>query len=202
MAIQFQYPDVDPYLVRAIDHKVRHLYGKYELTCDDLDDLRQELFVHALQYAHTFDPRRAQWTTFIDRLIKSGIANFLRAREAGMRRFETCELVGDVEDGEQSIPYVTTVDGTPTEMPLTSEGWMRDVSTDAIDLRLDVEAVLATLSPLHQRICRLFMTGATVTAVARTLGMPRTSLYFYLDQIQRIFVAHGFEVFFRVTRHF
>ena len=203
MAISFHYSDIDPYLVRAIDHKVRHLYDKYELTCDDLSDLRQELFVHALQYAHTFDPRRAKWTTFIDRLLKSGIANFFRARDAECRRNDRTEPLCEADDREESTDYVTTLDGAYTGTRLSSDGQTLETSTtDAIDLRLDVAAILATLSPLLQRICQLLMDGENVTAVARTLGMPRTSLYFYLDQLQRIFVAHGFDFSVRMTRHF
>jgi len=202
MAIWFQYYDIDPYIVRAIDHKVRHLYDKYHLTCDDLDDLRQELFVHALQYAHTFNPQRAQWTTFIDRLLKSGIANFLRARDAECRCGEKSVPLCEADDREHSAEYVTALDGVYTGTRLSPDGQTMDTSTEAIDLRLDVAAILATLSPLLQQICRLLMDGENVTAVARTLGMPRTSLYFYLDQLQRIFVAHGFDFSLRMTRHF
>ena len=202
MAIWFHYDDIDPYLVRAIDHKVRHLYDKYQLTCDDLSDLRQELFVHALQYAHTFNPQRAQWTTFIDRLLKSGIANFLRARDAECRRGDRCVPLCVADDREHSAEYMATLDGAYTGQCATPDGQAMDSSTEAIDLRLDVEAILATLSPLLQRICQLLMDGESVVAVARTLGMPRTSLYFYLDQLQRIFVAHGFDFSLRMTRHF
>jgi len=203
MAIPFHYPDVDPHIVRAIDHKVRKLYGRFDLTAEDMDDLRQELFVHMLQQVHQYDPARAKWITFIDRVLRSGVANYLRARRARCRQ-NTLVSLDEVDDNsaDPTLEYVTTLDGSFAGAALSHEVQDDGSATAVVDLRLDVEAVLVTLSPLLQRICRMLMEGESMLGVARALRIPRTSLYHQIEQLQRTFTEHGFEISFRLSRHF
>ncbi len=175
MPIKYHYYDADPYIVTAINIKVNRLCNKYQLSDDDLEDLRQDLFVHVILYIHKFDSERSQWTTFIDRILKSGIANFLKVHFAKCRREENSVLLHEDVDNQEIDEYMTALDGTAV-----------DNSTENIDLRVHIETTLPTLPPLYQRICQLLMEERSFVEIAHILKLPRTSLYFYLNQIRNI----------------
>ena len=57
----------------------------------------------------------------------------------------------------------------------------------------DVHAVLNTLSPMHQSICKLLMKGWTVRDIVRYHNLSIPAFYkFHLEKIKQAFVEAGF----------
>ncbi|MHB9129757.1 MAG: sigma-70 family RNA polymerase sigma factor [Armatimonadota bacterium] len=194
--------DFDPYIEHVITMKMRRLSVTHALTPDDLDDLRQELYLHVLQQMDKFDPTRAQWTTFVDRMVRSGISTFLRNRRVDLRFAAKCSLLPDEDNDHWSTTFVTDIAGGTSGLPFGMHADDPGAWTEMLDVRIDLADLLASLPPLQQQICALIMHGHTLTDIARTLGMPRTSLYFHLDQIHQAFLAGGFDFSLKMTRHF
>jgi len=202
MATNTSQYDFDPYIEQVISMKMRTLSVTHRLTPDDRDDLRQELYLHVLQQMGKFDPTRAQWTTFIDRIVRSGIATFLRNRRVDLRFAVKCAPVPDEDNEHWSTTFVTGIGGETGGLPFGMHADDPGAWTELVDLRLDIEMLLASLPPLQQQICALIMRGHTLTDVAHLLGMRRTSLYYYVDQIHQAFIAGGFDFSLKMTRHF
>ncbi len=194
--------DIDPYIEHVITMKMRRLSVTHALTPDDLDDLHQDVYLHVLQQMDNFDPTRAKWTTFIDRIVRSGIATCLRNRRVDLRFAAKCSPLPDEDNEHWSMTFVTDIEGGTSGLPFGMHADDPGAWTELLDIRIDLANLLASLSAVQQQICALIMHGHTLTHIAHLLGMPRTSLYCQLDQIHQAFLAGGFEFSLKMTRHF
>lgn len=202
MAIFNSQYDLDPYIEQVINIKMRKLSVTHALTRDDRDDLRQELYLHVLQQMDKYNPSRAKWSTFIDRIVRSGIATYLRNRRVELRFAAKCATMPEEDDEKWSSSFVTGIEGNSSDLPFGLPVDYSGAWTEVLDIRLDIMEMMASLSPLQQRICSLIMKGHMLSHIAQMLGMRRTSLYYYLDQIHRAFLARGFDFSLKTTRHF
>ena len=98
---------------------------------------------------------------------------------------------------EQSMASLNEPILRETEEPdeLTLEGIVPDETSKThmagLPLRMDLATILTRLTPHQQAICRLLTEGETVTAVSRSLKVPRTTLYDEIKRIRRMFYEAG-----------
>lgn len=83
--------------------------------------------------------------------------------------------------------------GEPDEMTL--EGTVPDETSAThmagLPLQMDLATILTRLTTQQQAICRLLTEGETVTAISRSLKVPRATLYDEIKRIRRIFYDAG-----------
>lgn len=192
MAKRKSYSDIDPDIVLAVYRKVGQVKKNYQLSNEDLDDLSQELFMHAIKNMHKYEPARSCWKTFIDRMLTSYISNFMRTRNAKTRKLNYC--AGCIDN--------CSLDTTEAAIAVNIMGQIINNTgcttspTDNVDLQLVIEGVLPLLSTVQRQICILILQGYTLAEVSRILKLHRTSLYHHMMQIQKIFISCGFENYF------
>ena len=183
---------ISDYAAETIHHKVRQLVGKVGFTNDDVEDLEQEMRADLLARLPKFNPEKAAHNTFVARLIDRKISTLIRYRtqEARDYRREACSLNDLLEDDEgNTIQRAYTVDKDAAEIRLFRRDRTRE---DEAQLRLDVSMVISGLPEDLQKVAERLMTE-TFTEAAKSLGMPRTTLYDARNRLRTIFQDAGLQ---------
>ena len=78
-----RYPGIDPRIVASVRHHARRANGR--LPGMELEDLEQELMLHAHRRLSSYDPGRADLWTYVDRILSNFVANLAKAAGARSR---------------------------------------------------------------------------------------------------------------------
>jgi RNA polymerase sigma-70 factor (ECF subfamily) len=169
------------YADQIIRHKARQLVGKEGFTEDDRADLEQELALDLLQRLPRFDPNKAKVTTFMTRVVEHRISTLLAARRAQCRdwRLNQRSLNAPVDDSD------TAAEDLINRVADDSD------SVRAMENRLDMERLLASLPDEHRQLCEQ-LKEHTMAESARILGLPRSTLYGRLNLIRECFAGGGY----------
>lgn len=181
---------IDEYAVKQIKHKARQLVRHSAFTDADLDDLEQELTLDLLNRLRKYNPRRAQRNTFIARVVEHKAATILEAASAARHRERACALsLSDrIETAEGELIELGDTINERDRVRRHGAGFASQ--TEMSDLRMDLQAAVASLPPQLRRLCNLLET-MTVTEVASTLGVSRAAIYRRIKKIRAAFEAAG-----------
>ena len=132
------------------------------LPNDEQKDLEQGALLEILRKLGTFDSSRASLKTFLERVVASYIASFLRRRRAAKRQAIGAELVAD-----RVHPQL-----------------------EAVHLRIDISRLLAKLPP-RQRGIGLMLAYHSPVEVSRRTGMSRSKIYRTIGELRLVFIEAG-----------
>jgi len=186
-------PQLDDYAIQLIKHKARQLVGRAGYAENDRPDIEGDLTLDLLRRLPKFDPSRASRNTFIARVVEHGVARLIERREAPMRDARRCtaSLNDRIEDDEgKSVERGELIDqdtylesiGQPT-MPLA----------DRVALRMDLDRVLATVTPEMRDLWERRADGQTFTEISRETGIPRGTLYERMKQLRKLVEDAGLQ---------
>ena len=178
--------ELDEYAVQLIRHKARQLVGRAGYTEDDRPDIEGDLTLDLLRRLPKFDPSRASRNTFIARVVEHGVARLIERREAPMRDARRCtaSLNDRIEDDEgKSVERGDLID---QDSYLESTGQPAVPLADRVALRVDVDRVLATLTPEMRDLWERRAEGQTFTEISRETGIPRGTLYERMKQLRKL----------------
>jgi len=169
---------------RVVRYRAQRLVRRGPFAAVDTEDLEQELRLGVVERASAFDPSRASWPTFVDRVVTSRAANLAAAERAACRDRRRCVFAADVAAGHAaaSDDALDRVPGSPD----------RDLPVPLADLELrhDVHAVVARLPPDDRRVCEHVL-AASVDGAARALGRSRAWVYDALRRLREPFESAG-----------
>ena len=178
----------------------KQLVGRFRskwrsLERESFEDLCQECLAHWVAVRDQFDPgREVSPRAFMAQVVRNKLSDLLREHESDRRKvnFVAASLdapIGDEADGATLLDALA-------EAPQEGEWQVRErFGTDA---RIDLEAALARLTPVQQRLCRLLgEEGLTVQEASRLLGLPRATLYDALKRIRKVFAELGLQDYLR-----
>jgi hypothetical protein len=154
-----RYDGVHPRAIQFIRYHARQLARHRAVPGMDLEDYEQDMITDLLVRERRFDPTRAAYPTFADRVIRHRVST-LTQTGSRMRR------AGDQEFG-----------ATATEPSLEAQAvsdWSR--TEDRCSLLLDLERFVGALPMRLHRCCRWLMAENRLAAAA-ALGLHRSSLY-------------------------
>ena len=177
-----------PYIASLIEVKARQLVGKAGYTQDDIKDIEQDLIQDLLERLPKFDSAMASLNTFADRVVSRRICNLLRDRQAGIRdwRREAYSLDEEIETDAGSTVRHEFI--SQDEADLRTGRYDRS-SAERAHLQMDLDAVLASLTPELRQVADMLRTQS-VAEVARELGIPRgTFRDNYLARLREAFAA-------------
>lgn len=161
----------------------------------DAEDIAQELREEVLRRAEQFDPERACFDTFVDRIIKNRIADLARQSQASKasrktQSFETPILAHDSQEG------LTLADTLSETSPAY---WADDfAAAHGAGLKSDVAKFLASLCPSSRRVAIAVSQGSASDA-ARVLGLHRSTIYERLNAIRKAAIAMGLDGYFEAA---
>lgn len=150
-------------VARIVRRKARSLVGCAGLTRQDRPDVEQELFLRILGPLRALPPTAAGRLAYAQRLVDRFALNLLRSRRAAKRTGGPV-LSLDVPAGG----------GDAANLGATVGSGERD-AYELRGLALDVAAVLERL-PDDLRALAVALMGESLTALARRLGVPRSTL--------------------------
>ncbi len=167
---------IDNYILERIDFRVRRLAIRFRLPDDRRDDLAQEMTHELLKAATRFDPDgSAAWHTYACRVLDLAVKKLIQS-ECRTRKREAGELVR----------FSESPDGYPSAANCVALA-VDDPSLIQLDLRMDVEVVLARMPERLRRVCWLLM-ELSPTEAAEALGIHRNSIYRLIAQIRAYFM--------------
>jgi len=144
----------------------------------EFDDLLQECLFHwYLNRGSYREEKGASIKTYMAKVLKNQLHIILREQQADKRKAIHEAISLDEPLGEDGT---TLADLIADEKLLTSDA-----------IRLDVEAVLLTMTPLQQEVCRLLAQEYPVKRVAELLGKPRSTIRDEIKRIWDIFSLKG-----------
>lgn len=189
MEFQNRYDGVPSRVVRNIRHHARRLARSGRLPGMDQADLEQELMLDLLQRQVHFDPARASFETFADRIINHRVAS-LMAPTARLRA-ERITISIDVY-----LSADTDHDGGAMEGDLPEADGLYSEPYQPADTRIglvrDVGRFLGSLSPVLRRYAGI-LTADNVSAAARDAGLHRSTIYERLHQLRATAAAAGLQ---------
>ncbi len=194
MGLENCFEGIDDYAVRLIRHKAGQLARRSDFSGSDRQDIEQELVLDLLRRLPDYRPDRAQRSTFIARVIEHKVATLLEARGREKRggRVRSRSLSDKVRDDEgEAIELADTI---REQDYFRRTGQQPPRGADQCDLCMDVQTVLARLSPGRRRLCALLQT-MSVAAASRELGIPRGTLYEDIRKLRAIFEDAGLRRF-------
>jgi RNA polymerase sigma factor (sigma-70 family) len=185
--------EIRNYAERLINKKANDLVGSAGINASDVDDVKQELWLHVLSSIQKYDGDKASAFTFIRQIIDRRANNILRdlLREKRSRKREEYSLEEGVLDGDGRATFrKNTISSTKGSLypPRLNEYELVELSSDVAD-------VIARLPEEQRKICQLLKTG-TVARAAKILGIPRTSVHVQINKIRTVFERHGLEEYF------
>ena len=144
----------------------------------DFEDLLQECLFHwYLHRASYQEGKGASIKTYMATVLKNQLQLILREQQADKRKtiHEAISLDERVGDSE-----------TPLADLITDNQSAADDS-----LRLDVEAIVRTLTPLQREVCQLLAQEFSVKKLAELLRKPRSTVRDEIKRIRNIFSQKG-----------
>lgn len=192
MGLRNSYRGIDEYAARTVRCTARWMVGRGGFTREDVEDLEQELMTDLLQRLTRFDPARAGRQTFIARVVENHAAKLLAARNTTRRAWTRDAVPLDDEPERNGGDR-----DRRCRAPLADDADRRAGATarrnpfEQVDLRVDVEVVVAGLPPALRAIGERLRTES-LSDVARSLGVPRTTLYHHVALLRRRFTDAGY----------
>ncbi|MBN9523101.1 hypothetical protein J0H58_32075 [bacterium] len=158
-------PDLDPAEAALIRAKARALARRGVIPRGDAADAEQDLALAVLAARVGFDPARGNAAAFVRTVVNRAADRLARGRFAAKRH------PGRV-------------------VPLAALAELADPNGDPAGRAADVAAAVAALPPDLHAVAEA-LTGGTVAAAARALGVSRASLYPRIREIRSWFERAG-----------
>jgi RNA polymerase sigma factor (sigma-70 family) len=175
-------PDAaEAYVHDRVEYLVERLMEKLHLPPDEREDLTQDLLMALVQAIPRYNAKRSSWKTFISRVLRRRYCYHLR--QMMLRQDEDVpQLVGFDDLGESF--------GESVVDPAKGGG---DPAATA-DLRIDMEAALARLSPRHQEIAQALM-HHSIRKAAKLLNTSPPEIRWAMKRIRECFREANLQVF-------
>ena len=174
---------IDDYALKRIKYRVGRLIGRFGLTESDREDLQQDFILELLKAFRRFDPAKSSRKTFITRVLNRKFKHIVRNGATRMRH----EARDPVSLDKVMESYMPTAE---VRMNHTGQVCLSDQLR--IELRLDLEHILATLPARLRRICELLKVYSPAET-ARGLGVVPSTVWRAIAKIRSHFAAAGLD---------
>ena len=164
-----------PDLKREASVRASIMVSNSKFSHDDWEDLRQEMIVDCLRRAKWFDCSRGEWKQFVRRvMLNRSMDLFTQRNRRAQREFPG----GDIADHRTDEALETL--------------WAAPVSRaiEGLDLRVDVQRVLAGLPTAFQQLA-LQLSSMKVVEICAKTGQPRARIYRMIRRLRREFEDAG-----------
>lgn len=175
--------------IRMARHKARQLAARTEFSPADREDLAQELLLHVIRRAPKFDPSKGSVQAFIATLIARRAASLLRRETAAKRDAHQCcslNMLVRADDGTRVELASTITEDAPDPRLFKRSRHPQN----RVEMASDVATVLSRLPADMRALCER-LKRQSLSAAARALGVPRSTLATRLAKLRKTFAAAG-----------
>ena len=171
----------DDYAHEQVRIRSKILVDQFELPPDDCDDLQQDMFIELVKAQKRFNPDKASRHTFVSRVLDCFCKYYTRRESARNRRDHWETPCSDI-DKDFSLDNRPVGAGVLASM----------VSNEDL---LHLQRVVAELPDDLRQLCEAFMHNTDKRAVAKALGVSRSTIYRRRAKIREHFEMAGIEFF-------
>lgn len=169
-----------PYIEKSIGIAAKNLVRDLGLPADDIEDIKQELRMDLLSRLNAYDSTRSSLHTFITLLVRNKTENLRESFRAKKRDvWKTGPSLDEDLDLGDGYPGSRLDQLSSDEYDWVMYGKANSAQA-RLELSIDLQSFMSTLDPHHLHICQLIKREPNMTAVARALGMSRSTLYLRL----------------------
>ena len=172
------YAGIHPYVVTQVRYHVRSLMRHLAIHGVEIEDLEQELMLDYLSRKQAYDPEKAQWSTFIDRILSHKCASLIEATSAQKRGSGISDLSLNA--------WLEDKDGEDNALP--------DPATEDLtcrDLQIDLENVVQKMPP-HLVLLLVDLRTFSISEISRKTKTPRGTLYGTLSELRKLLGERDF----------
>jgi RNA polymerase sigma-70 factor (ECF subfamily) len=178
-----RYDGVHPRAIQFVRYHARQLARHRAVPGMELEDYEQDLIADLLVRERRFDPARAAYPTFADRVIRHRVATLIQAG-LRMRRIE--------DHGSRAVT-------SEPKLEIQAEGSVGACcSEDWCSLCLDLERFVGQL-PARLRRCCEWLLAENRRAAAAALGLHRSSLYEAAHDLKRLAIEAGLHLYLQTS---
>jgi len=168
---------VDDYAMARIRYRVGKIARRFGMSSHERADLQQDMAAELLKASARFDPSLASRRTFINRVLDRHMKYLLRKEYT--RRCRPCTSPAGFDDINHGF------------QPAVNDLRMGELDEQArAEVRLDLEAVIATMPAKLQSVCAA-LTELKPADAAERLGVSRQTVYRYIHEIREHFERAG-----------
>lgn len=179
-----QFERKDSYLSRRIRRAAMALCFQVGFRPCDRKDYEQHLKLHVWKRRHAFEPERACFDTFVDRIVTNEVRSMIRNRN----RMKRC-VVREQHSLNECITGWNREE-TSRHESVASEFCPRPHDSDFVE---DYRTLLSQLDALDHSIHLHRVEGRSKRAIASLLGIPRERVEQALDRIREAAVRLGLD---------
>lgn len=175
-----------------LDRAARQILRAGNMPAVDIEDIKQELFLHLLRRLPSYDPDRGELKAFITYTIdrrSPRVLSTMRAggAECGVSVYSLYEPVpGECGD------CITREDAIDDQEYRLSVGTISRSAQEQAEMRADIHRVLRLLTPRHKDLCQRLMVK-NINQVALEMGVSRQWIYSQIHRLRPIFSQFGME---------
>jgi RNA polymerase sigma-70 factor (ECF subfamily) len=190
MGIPTNYPGLTPEMVKLIKIRAYALSRGYGHIPEDREDLEQDMALQLLTALPAHDPEKSSLQTFANRVIDYWTSVQVRKWRASCRDYRargvSLDHICQDNDGERT----TLGDSLREEEAL---GFTESLGCiEAVDLKVLVDKVLATLSPQLRTMCLALM-NHSVADLCRSHNLSRGKVAFQMKKLRKAFEQVGLD---------
>ena len=185
----------DSYTQASINRKVNMLIDCLGFRYHEREDLKQELLARVIKGLEGYDASIGTLNPFITAVVDRQVSNILRARNADKRSSGAMASLNVNIKSEDAGPteLLQTISNREVDRRLGRE---RTLSEEQLnDLKSDMGNVIARLPKRLQEFLELKKT-LSLNEIVNELGVPRSTLGDWIDEIRDHFEEAGLEKYF------
>jgi Sigma-70 region 2 len=173
------YDAIHPYATQTIRTHAHRLARTTLIPGMTAADYEQQLALDLWRRLPVYDPKRAGLATFIDRVVRRRVCDFVAAAHTAARCAERQAVSLEAADGGERC------DGLAERLSTADRLWGHadDLEHD-VGLRHDLSRLIAVLPPALKRCCAILANGSIGEAV-RKEGLHRSSYYEAVSRLRR-----------------
>ncbi len=190
-----KFTELDERSCKQLEYKAKSLVGHYGFTKSDIEDIKQELYLHLYQQLPKYDPARSSKATFVDRVLGNAVRDLIRRRKSECRDYSMCQTSLDQPAYPGNEGYETIGDTISEAQSASGISWNRQNNIDMINLQIEVKRIMSKLDEELQAICIGLSANMTPTEIAKELGICRQSFYVHKSKIRKVFEDAGMQVY-------
>ena len=172
------YEVIHPYVINQVRYHASSLMRHSAIHRVEVKELEQELMLDSLSRKQAYDPEKAKWSTFVDRILNHKCASLIETARAqklgsGISNFSLDTWVEDQDSEDNALPDPETED-------LTSR-----------DLQINLEQVVQQMLP-HLVLLLVDLRTLSISDISRKTKTPSSTLYGTLSELRGSMKERGF----------